>query len=143
MKKIKFRAWDKVEQRMFYTVEYIGLRDEVVHIRSVNIRNDEMRMDFNGDRYIDKYFNYQDILFDDIVLMQYIGIKDKNGVKIYEGDILYNEFQGNMFVKFCDSNTCYMLVDKQGMNKFLKHTKRLYEVIGNIYENPELLKGEK
>lgn len=74
-------------------------------------------------------------------LMQYTGLKDKNGVEIYEGDIIddkgvtwYVEFGNGRYTLRC---TChypdgdfYVFEDSPG-----------YEVIGNIYENPELLKG--
>lgn len=64
-------------------------------------------------------------------LMQYTGLKDKNGVEIYEGDVLYIGYNliGNREVKFEDGKFnifCYSLGK--------------CEVVGNIYQNPELIK---
>lgn len=81
---------------------------------------------------------------EDEILMQYTGLKDKNGKEIYEGDILRNpdSQKSDFFVKF----------NPGGWDAVYKgnFTLSLYpilsehsgcEIIGNIYFNPELLKG--
>ena len=74
-------------------------------------------------------------------IMQYTGLKDKNGVEIYEGDILSHQLQGKRKVIYPLSNTFagFGLVDESGKKNTLNDSNVLYEVIGNIYENPELL----
>lgn len=60
---------------------------------------------------------------------QFIGLKDKNGKEIYEGDIMVTHTGWKTVVRWDEENLCYcgfMLI---------------WEVIGNIHENPELLKG--
>jgi len=82
-------------------------------------------------------------------IMEYIGIKDKNGKEIYEGDILKGDNQSMCAVKWVDSLTW----DSGGSShpgfyceEWMEETDLDYhssfrdvEVIGNIYENPELL----
>ena len=80
------------------------------------------------------------------IVMQYTGLKDKNGIEIYEGDILYHHLQGKRVVEYgsslIGSYGGYMIVSSSGMRNTLQDADKLYEVIGNIYENPELLKVE-
>lgn len=80
-----------------------------------------------------------------VVYMQYTGLKDKNGREIYEGDILDSESEGYPFVKnwvgvvkFIDGS--FLLENLQGTDgDWLFNESVEREVIGNIYENPELL----
>ena len=102
--------------------------------------------------WVDTSKNYD---FDeDFILMQYTGLKDKNGVDIFEGDIVKRTylFDG----AFGKTHAGEVVYDKEYaryvISKPYKHTepktedlgnllscRSTYEVIGNIYENPELL----
>ncbi|EDN8024071.1 TPA: YopX family protein [Listeria monocytogenes] len=97
--------------------------------------------------------------FDDVVLMQYTGLKDKNGKKIFEGDVVTafsninkytDSFAGDVEPTFCFTSIVYdgacfkttykgepSYVLNQNGSSLVKHM----EVIGNIHENPELLEG--
>ena len=80
-------------------------------------------------------------LFDwdcDDPIMQYTGLKDKNGTAIYEGDVVRDSFEGISVVTWCSNSAsfyCKYPDDGLGMDEF----GGLLEVIGNIYENPELI----
>lgn len=92
---------------------------------------------------------------------QFTGLYDKNGKEIYDGDIIYSEFpdgsKTNCLIGWNEENSCFGLMDEYNYRSklegydfprfdnaifcnFLKHSKK-FEVIGNIYDNPELLKG--
>ena len=69
------------------------------------------------------------------ILMQYTGLKDKNGKEIYEGDIInWTTEDVNDVVRFKDGT--FMIGDVCSFNVSVSNL----EVIGNIYENPDLLK---
>jgi len=94
-----------------------------------------------------------------IILISYTGLKDKNGKEIYEGDIVFEIYKGNYvfidtfkkeklisLIKNDIVNPCMMLHRQNVKNKsdweydFVKCGLLTLEVIGNIYQNPELLK---
>ena len=130
MREIKFRAWDSLTKQMEYDVE----------------RTYDMGCDGGGSLSHD---SFADVLDDEkCTVMQYTGLKDKNGKEIYEGDILLEHF-GDAYrltgvVKFStqDVGSCGCCYDDFRGTGFIAEGIHFHrsEVIGNIYENPELLR---
>lgn len=71
---------------------------------------------------------------------EYTGLTDKNGVKIFEGDII--RFEDNIgYVIYTDDDASF-LVDSPNKYIAMDYSSE-FEVIGNIHDNPELLEGAK
>lgn len=73
----------------------------------------------------------------EFVWMQYTGLKDKNGVEIYEGDIFNPKPYTFVEVKFLNGK--YVGDDGSEIHDLYPHNK-VMEVIGNVFDSPELLK---
>lgn len=130
--KPKFRALDKISKKMFHVtmIDFCQLYVMIEEINGLLCKRD----------------------FDEIKLMQYTGLKDKNGKEIYEGDIVkFPEFNGDIYitpVAWDKSCACFGVsfsgkypVSFDYLEEFYTELKDI-EVIGNIYENPELVGGK-
>jgi uncharacterized phage protein (TIGR01671 family) len=136
MQEKEFRAYDKKLKKWLFNYETLGgfsLFGEVMVLGEWASVLDE---------YI---FNRNGHCFEDLVVMQYTGLTDKNGKKIYEGDIVKDhgvleDGEGVTFVKFMNGKFVFdnpMYEENEGDD--LVDWCHQCEVIGNIYENPELL----
>ena len=126
----KYRAWDKHEQKMFDNDELIIWNNNVY-------ANDSKKLSCN-------YLKGWSI--DGEYLMQSTGLKDRNSVEIFEGDIVkmskdvYSEPTYYEVVRH--RGGAYRLESKQhGCELWLRHAD--CEVVGNVYENKELLEDKE
>lgn len=123
MREIKFRVWDSTNNRMVGIVDFDTL-----------------------------WFNKNELSrFDDVIAQPFTGLKDKNGKEIYMGDVIQQRFQPNQNIKkykydkgyivYMQNHACFGIQWDEG-DWTLNLTEFDGRVIGNIYENPELLSCE-
>lgn len=93
--------------------------------------------------YLPKYDELFDIPLIETALMQSTGLKDKNGVEIFEGDVLYyipfETHINNSIIVFEKGSFCKKMLRNGKLTSVKFIDSEEYEVIGNIHENPELL----
>ena len=130
-REIKFRAWDKKNKEMINDIAIYPEYDWVVQSDNDALCERERAEDGQ------------------IILMQYTGLKDKNGKEIYEGDIVkfdttWNEKDWeNIIGEVRFNEGCFVITDKNGNHyEEVRHTDEI-EIIGNIYENKELLTNKQ
>lgn len=156
MNKLKFRVWDKISQTLIYD----DLSPYYYHIPRSLDGNDVM-----GDANL---HDLSDLLNNpDFVVQQYVGIKDKNNVEIFEGDIIINDIDGEeycspsvvsfsvyeqlhwaLFMKFKNVESYHVQLMKEFNGVKLYEEWPLsyfnvygYTVVGNIFQNLELIKA--
>ena len=114
--RFKFRVWDKIDKRFM----------------SGTVLMDSRKGYLSG--------NIPEVSY---VIQQCTGLKDKNGKLIYEGDILQHPQLSHRFI--CEWFKCGFWINfgQNGAKRLLSELHNSYEVIGNIYENKELLNGNK
>ena len=123
-REIKFRAWLKEERKMV-NVEtlFIGIN----------------RLCFGNSKTEDLFFRD----FEEVELMQYTGLEDKNSKEIYEGDILFFRDENMKYVVVWQDTA--FIIESIEIRKYsekmywLDDTEICCEIVGNIYENKNLL----
>jgi uncharacterized phage protein (TIGR01671 family) len=129
-REIKFRAWDKTYKQMNYKVQ-VGNTDYA----DQNYTCNSIWVD-SSDFKVIGWMNADDKCID---LMQFTGLKDKNGKEIYEGDIVTHLHSAHTCVVVFQKETAMFLAEEIGDEKLGFGIEDVIEVIGNIYENADLL----
>ena len=134
----KFRAWDVLAEKMIDEILMISfVRKEIIGkfsdgSTSVPLKFEDKR---NGE---------------DVVLMQSTGLKDKNGKEIFEGDILACKTDDeviNLNIFWDEEHALFMFESKkyneqEPLAELVEDNTYPFEIIGNIYENPDLLEDK-
>ena len=142
MREIKFRAWDKIDHKMYFNIGFSMIGIQVYEDENVP---EVILLDRGRDCF---------------ELMQYTGLKDKDGKEIYEGDIVRSTVKrcsscdcGNFTLIRILQVECQSFGGKITFDSFVLYNKEEncrwganvldslgeLKVIGNIYENPDLL----
>lgn len=124
MKELKIKAWLKKEKKM---VSIIGIDFNYEYIRYTE--DDNL---FNSD--------YKTAEFKDIELLQFSGVKDKAGQELYEADVIkFNDGIDDIYglISYDDEDGAYR-VSYENITEHLLEREGDFEIVGNIFENPDL-----
>lgn len=131
---IKFRMWTTKTKKMFWPHQKFGLTA------------DEQSF-FLGQYFTKNYYGDHSNYNEDIIIQQFTGLLDKNGKEIYEGDIVKRTINTGCFYGMSPVYDEFKEVKFNPYEGYgLKNPETdvpygwLWEVVGNVFENPELLK---
>lgn len=131
MMEIKFRGWNSKNKKWIYGYYFVNRGEHFI----------------SPDEVVNPLVSYNDFVVDKDSIGQYTGLKDKNGVEIYEGDVIESSCYRHVVI-YDDDNARFAAVNVRHLNiemwgcaltkEWIEDFRK--EVVGNIHENPELTK---
>lgn len=140
MRQIKFRAWDKENKKMLH---FANENNEVDHCSEYNELT--FSWDWKRDGAKEPSFGDLDMSYTEVELMQFTGLLDNHGKEIYERDIVRENTEAFgvsklMYVVGFERGHFTLTEIGSGYDRMgIWNVNTNMEIIGNIYENPELL----
>ena len=137
MKEIKFRAWDKNDKRIFIDPQMIDFYNKKIGYM-------QYQTEYMPDTSYSIPVGFEEFEYSE--LMEWTGLYDKNGEDIYEGDIIFESF-GEKYYKVIFENGSFKAEFNGDFDEYsfdlIDIVAQGCEIVGNIYENPELIKEVK
>jgi uncharacterized phage protein (TIGR01671 family) len=124
MRDLEFRAWHKTREKMYIVMNLTRPEQNPFTL---------VRESIDGTSEV--------VLTADLEIMQYTGLKDKNGVKIYENELI--KYLGDFFVGrvgYDEKSASYLLMNLGGSRLFSEYLSEGYVSVGNIHENPDMIR---
>lgn len=132
MREVKFRAWDTFKKNMFTPSSVANGVARV--IRRCNI-DDPVIKGSDGCNYYKDWDVEQAVI--NSILMQYTGLNDCEGTEIYEGDVIEDDEHYYSVVSWDENDFMFVASD---FGALCDYNGTKIKVIGNIHQNPELIK---
>ena len=134
MREIKFRAWDKNDKRIFIDPQMIDFYNKKIGYM-------QYQTEYMPDTSYSIPVGFEEFEYSE--LMEWTGLYDKNGEDIYEGDIIFESF-GEKYYKVIFENVSFKAEFNGDFDEYsfdlIDVVAQGCEIVGNIYENPELIK---
>ena len=130
MRELKFRAWD-IKEKVMHKAGFLFDSDGTIFDNTL----------CDGEMESFSFGSGQ------IILMQYVGLKDKNGKEVYEGDILKDNYGRILLVEWYKYGFSFKAITEtnflraRDISQWFENGERLPEIIGNLYENQELMEA--
>lgn len=144
MREILLRAYQKNFKRM---LPVVGIEFNANGLQSVTVDNRGMDGKYDVRPHYSRYIDGdEEFPLDTLILMQSTGLRDKNGTKIFEGDICVHsdneKYPRPLAVEWVDEFAYFAFVDKGDYSRnyfFQKKHMDNIRVVGNIHDNPKLI----
>jgi len=130
-REIKFRAW----------VKHAGFMG---HVEELFLMNEYVNINLDEDPEAYCVGNSRSYIFDKVEIMQFTGLHDKNGAEVFEGDVVKGkDYNDRRFIGEVIFDSCQWYL--KGVKQYkeyhaLNKINYNFEIIGNIHQQPELLK---